>query len=308
MNCLFFPPVTAGVLIGSAVLLTPFREHMTPCEFADHDQFVSVKGYSLYYTDEGPRNGFPVVMLHGAAASSFTWRHQRKVLADAGYRVIAIDQIGHGASDRPAAPVYTTQLQAELMLEAMDALGIGTAHLVGHSYGGRVALQMAIIAPQRVLSLVAICPEAFATSRPPIASVVAMPLVGQTLAFYVLAPVLVETGLRYVSRSYDWLTSEAIAGYAKPLCVQGTIAAQVWQARSPKDGKQLVPTHLDAITQRTLLLWGSDDSIFPATDGRQLSRILPNATLQVFESVGHLPHEEVPDVTTSAMLNFLRHP
>ncbi|MEM8535127.1 MAG: alpha/beta hydrolase, partial [Chloroflexota bacterium] len=276
--------------------------------FADHDQFVSVRGYSLYYTDEGPHDGLPVVMLHGAAASSFTWRHQRKALADAGYRVITIDQIGHGASDRPAAPVYTTRLQAELMLGAMDALGINTAHLVGHSYGGRVALQMAIIAPQRILSLVAICPEAFATSRPPIASAVAMPLVGQTLAFYVLAPVLVETGLRHVSRSYGWLTSEAIAGYARPLYVQGTIAAQIWQARSPKDGEQPVPTNLPAITQRTLLLWGSDDPIFPVEHGRQLSNILPNATLQVFDPVGHLPHEEAHDGTTSAILDFLRHP
>ncbi|MEM8533914.1 MAG: alpha/beta hydrolase, partial [Chloroflexota bacterium] len=74
MSWLLFPPVTAGVLISSAVLLIPFREHMTPHEFADHDQFVSVRGYSLYYTDEGPHDGLPVVMLHGAAASSFTWR------------------------------------------------------------------------------------------------------------------------------------------------------------------------------------------------------------------------------------------
>lgn len=308
MSWLLVPPVTAGVLISSALVLTPFREYMTPREFADDDQFVSVKGYSLYYTDEGPRDGMPVVMLHGATACSFTWRHQRKALADAGYRVITIDQIGHGASDRPNAPVYTTRLQAELILDAMDALGIETAHLVGHSFGGRAAMQIAIIAPHRVLSLVAICPEAFATARPSIAALVATPLIGQTIAFYSLAPALVGTGLRYLSRSYDWLTSEAIAGYVRPFYVQGTIAAQIWQARSPKDGAQSVPTHLHAITQRTLLLWGSDDPVFPVTEGRQLSSILPNATLQVFDPVGHLPHEEAHDGITTAILNFLRHP
>ena len=85
-----------------------------------------------------------MVFAHGFGAWSFTWRAQRQALLGAGYRVITTDQIGYGASSRPAAPIYTTQLQAELILGALEALGVASAHWVGHSFGARVAMQAAL--------------------------------------------------------------------------------------------------------------------------------------------------------------------
>jgi pimeloyl-ACP methyl ester carboxylesterase len=305
MRNLLLGPALFGGLIGGAFVLAPLREHLTPRAFAGDNQFVQAGGYELHYTDEGPRDGPPVVMLHGFAAWAFTWRAQRKALAEAGYRVITIDQIGYGGSSRPEAPVYTTRTQAELMLHVMDALGVGGAHIVGHSFGARVGMQMAIIAPERVRSLVAIAPEAFATERPPIAAWVKAPLFGYAFAFYSTAPALVGTGLKIVTKIHSWITDEVIAGYAAPLYVQGSAAAQVWQARSPKDGAQPPPANLAAIIQPTLLIWGGDDPVFPASDGHKLAGILPNARLTIFHGAGHLPHEEARDPTTEAMLGFL---
>jgi len=296
----------AGSAVWGAYLLTPLRERLNLREFAGDDQFIWVNGYAIHYADEGPCQASPVVLIHGFASSIFTWRHTRAALLAAGYRVIAVDQLGSGASARPAEPIYSTQTQAEMVVGVLDALGVRRAHFVGHSFGGRVAMQIALLAPERVQSLVAIAPEAFATARPAIARLVRLPIIGYILAFYSTSPLLVRSGLQLVSSGKAWITSEVVKGYAAPLHVRGSALAQVWQARSPKDGQMPVPHHLNAITSPTLLLWGESDPIFPAEDGVKLTRILPAATLRLFKDAGHIVHEECAEQTNHAILEFLK--
>ncbi len=295
----------AGSVVWGAYILTPLRERLNLREFAGDDQFVWVNGYAIHYTDDGPHSAPAVVLIHGFASSVFTWRGVKAALLAAGYRVIAVDQLGSGASARPAEPIYTTQTQAELVLGLLDALGIRQANFVGHSFGGRVAMQIAIFAPERAQSLVALAPEAFATDRPGIARWVRLPILGYVLAFYSTSPWLVRLGLRLVSAKRGWITDAVVKGYAAPLHVRGSALAQVWQARSPKDGARPVPHNLDAITAPTLLLWGERDPVFPAADGARLAQILPNARLQVLEGIGHIVHEESPEATQRAILDFL---
>ena len=298
-------PAVISATIGGAYLLAPHREYAAPRELVSDGQFVTVNGYALHYTDEGPRNGAPVVLVHGFGAWAFTWRAARAALAAAGHRVITVDQLGSGASARPAGPIYTTQLQAELLLGALDLLGVAAAQFVGHSYGGRVTMQVVLFAPERVRSLALIDPEAFNTARPPIAQWLRVPGIGYALAFYSTTPQLVRTGLKLVCKRTQWMTDAAIAGYAAPLYVAGSAAAQVWQGRSPKDGAQPVPEHLAEIRQKTLIIWGGDDPVFPAADGHRLAEIMPDAQLLVLPGVGHLPHEEAEQATTQALLAFL---
>lgn len=294
-----------GSVLWGAYFLTPVRERLNLREFAHDDHFIWVKGYAIHYSDEGPRDAPSVVLIHGFAASTFTWRNLKRALLEAGYRVIATDQLGSGASARPAEPIYTTQTQAELILGVLDALGVQQAHFVGHSSGGRVSMQIAILAPERVRSLVAISPEAWATMRPAIAKWVSIPFLGYVLAFYSTSPALVRAGLQFVSKSNHWIKNEAVKGYAAPLRVRGSALAQVWQARSPKDGIKPVPDNLSSITQPALVVWGRDDPVFPAADGDKLARTLPNAKLHMLEHVGHIAHEERAEETNHDILKFL---
>jgi pimeloyl-ACP methyl ester carboxylesterase len=305
MNPVLAVSAVAGACLAGPLVLAPLRERLTPRQFAGDDCYVRVGPYEVHYTDEGPRDGRPVQLLHGFSAWGFTWRALRRTLASAGCRVITVDQPGYGASDRPEALVYSTFDQAQVHLAVLDALGVRSAHLVGHSFGGRVAMQIAIVAPERVRSLVCVCPEAFATGRPPIGDVVALPVLGYALAYYVLSPALVRPGLRFLSGSSAWLTDEVVAGYSAPLEVKGTIAAQVWQARSPKDGRLPVPENLAGIRQSMLLLWGEADPVFPASDGQRLASILPNARLRVLAGIGHLPHEESEPEVTRTIAGFI---
>ena len=299
-------PAALGATVLGAYALTPLREYASPRDMPGAQQFATVGGSTLHYTDEGPHTGEPIVFIHGFGSWGFTWRNERVALAAAGFRVITIDMLGSGGSDRVLAAIYTTQTQADLLLGVLDQLGIDRARFVGHSYGGRVAMQIALFAPERVQALALLDPEAFNQTRPPIAEWLKPPGLGYALAFYSTAPQLVRTGLKMVSKRHEWLTDAVINGYAAPLYVAGSAAAQVWQGRSPKDGAQPVPTNLAAIRQPTLLIWGAQDPVFPPNEGQKLVQIMPNATLELITGAGHLPHEEAGERVRELLIGWAR--
>lgn len=292
----------AGVLAG-APLLARWRERLATQDIATGTQIV-IGGYTLHMLDEGPSTGPVVLLIHGFGAASFSWRHQRQALLDAGFRVITPDLLGSGASERVAGPVYTTQMQAGLMLALMDACDLPQAIVVGHSYGGRVALQMALLAPQRIRALGLISPEAFATERPAVARWLQVPILGYALAFYSTSPRLVASGLKMVSRQHGWIDDRAVAGYAAPVRVRDSALTQVWQGHSPKDGRLPVYAHLRDITATTLIIWGGNDPVFPASDAERLARILPATELHVLPDVGHIPQEEAADTVSALLVTF----
>ena len=304
-----------GVL--ASLLCAPFflivlRERYRPYQLATYKDgvadknFVLVHGYTIHYTDDGPHDVDTVVLLHGFAAWGFTWRNQVKALLNAGYRVITIDQLGCGASTRAATLAYTTQDQAEYMLAVLDALEIKAAHWVGHSYGGRLAMQVALHAPQRVHKLVGIAPEAFATARPPIAKIVTIPFFGYILGFYSTLLVFVGPTLAGISKQRRWVNRDAVNGYKRSLKVWGNLLAQIYMSKAPKDRGDLnVPEHHAHIAHDTLLIWGDGDPVFPASDGQKLLHLLPHAQLRVLTKVGHLPHEEMADEVSHEIIAFL---
>jgi pimeloyl-ACP methyl ester carboxylesterase len=295
-----------GSLVWGAYLFTPVREKLNLREFSKDDHFAWVDGYAIHFSDAGPHDAPALVLVHGFGSSIFTWRNLQCAALEQGFRVVAVDLLGNGASSRPAEPIYTTEMQARFVLGVMDKLGIEQAQFGGHSYGGRVAMQVAVLAPARVKSLAVISPEAFATDRPGIAHLVRAPFFGYILAFYSTSPLLVREGLRFVTKKHDWLTPVVVKGYAAPLHVRGSALSQVWQARSPKDGLKPVPNNLHDIAQPALVLWGEKDPVFPVSDATKLAGTLQEAELQVIQGAGHIAHEECPDETIDAMMAFYR--
>ena len=115
-------------------------------------------GLSLSYFDEGDPSGDPVLLIHGFASSaSVNWVFPGwlKTLGDAGYRVVALDNRGHGASDKPHDPeAYRTPLMADDAAALLDHLGIAEAHVLGYSMGARITAFLALAHPHRVRSVV----------------------------------------------------------------------------------------------------------------------------------------------------------
>ena len=115
-------------------------------------------GLTLSYFDEGDPSGAPVLLIHGFASSAtVNWVHTGwlKTLGEAGYRVIALDNRGHGASDKPHDPAAYTSLQmAGDAAALLDHLAIPEAHVFGYSMGARITAFMALAHPHRVRSVV----------------------------------------------------------------------------------------------------------------------------------------------------------
>jgi len=120
--------------------------------------FAEVNGIRMGYYDSGPIGDTPPMLLcHGWPELAFSWRHQIKALAAAGIRVIAPDQRGFGATDRPqAVEDYDIEHLTADLVGLLDHLGIDKAIFVGHDWGGFVVWQMPLRYPDRVAGVVGI--------------------------------------------------------------------------------------------------------------------------------------------------------
>lgn len=115
-------------------------------------------GLQLAYFDQGDKSAPPVLLIHGfASTANVNWVHPGwlKTLVEAGYRVVAIDNRGHGASDRPHEPeAYRPPDMAADSAALLAHLGIEQAHVMGYSMGARLSAFLALEHPEKVRSLV----------------------------------------------------------------------------------------------------------------------------------------------------------
>lgn len=119
------------------------------------DRTVALRGQRFHYTERGAPTAPPVVMLHGVTGHARTWDDEAEALAGR-YRVLALDQRGHGDSDPAPDGDYTTGTLAEDLAAFCDALGLARVRVVGLSMGGRVAIAYAGRRPARVERLVVV--------------------------------------------------------------------------------------------------------------------------------------------------------
>lgn len=126
-----------------------FRPHFVTLDDQDGGHL------DMHYIEYGPRDGRPVVMIHGNPTWSFMWRKVVRALGDAGYRAIAIDLIGMGRSDKPTRMRdYTIARHEAWVSEALfDRLGLDGVHLVLHDWGGIIGLRVAANDQDRIASI-----------------------------------------------------------------------------------------------------------------------------------------------------------
>ncbi len=118
-------------------------------------QHIDTNGIKMHVVEAG--SGFPVLFCHGFPEMWYSWRHQLRALAEAGFRAIAPDQRGYGETDAPGAiDRYTIHHLVGDLTGLLDALGIEKAAIVGHDWGGLIVWQMALMAPHRVAAVVGV--------------------------------------------------------------------------------------------------------------------------------------------------------
>ncbi|HXG79137.1 MAG TPA: alpha/beta hydrolase [Methyloceanibacter sp.] len=261
----------------------------------------------LYYREAG--SGPPLLLLHGFGASTFTWRKIAPALAET-HRVIAVDLKGFGQSDKPFDERYSVVDQAELVAELIEEKDLRELTLVGHSFGGGVALLLALEAngrlEGRIARLVLIDSIAFPQNVPVFFRMLDMPVVSQLGIRMVPPEVQARLALQIAYFDDSKIEAEEIEAYAAPLKTAAGKHAIIHSAR------QIVPDDIEALSARyrsialpTLILWCDHDRIVPLDIGIKLRQTLPNSTLKLIDACGHMPQEEQPETTLLLLQDFL---
>jgi pimeloyl-ACP methyl ester carboxylesterase len=272
---------------------------------SDHSRFVEIDGARVHYQEAGEKDNPVLVLIHGFASSTLVWSKVFLNLAQAGFRVIAVDMLGYGYSGKPRNGEYTIGGQANLLMRLLDHLGVRRATLVGSSYGGAVAATCALDHAQRVEKLVLVGtvnnnePLRFSLMR-----LFSSPVLGD-----VVSPLLIGSRRllrKRMKRVYDRhecvLDERRVDARHFPLRASGTQRAMIRTVRGWDAERISRDAHL--IRQPTLLLWGENDIEIPLADGERLHAEIPGSRLIVFLNCGHLPHEEYPEAFTKVVAGF----
>ncbi len=132
------------------VLRTPDEAFENLPDYPFTPNYVESLGYRIHYVDEGPRDGAVVLLMHGQPSWSYLYRHMIPVLADAGFRVIAPDNVGFGKSDKPIDPNdHTYQMHIDVMSNFVDKLALENVTYFGQDWGGLIGLRVVAERPSR---------------------------------------------------------------------------------------------------------------------------------------------------------------
>lgn len=261
----------------------------------------------LFYQEEG--NGPPLLLIHGFGASTYTWRHVAPELAQT-HRVIAVDLKGFGQSDKPLDERYSVFDQAELLAQLIVDKDLRDLTLVGHSFGGGIALLLALEANQRlegrITRLVLLASIAYPQNIPVFFRLLDMPLVSQLGVRMVPPSVQTRVALKIAYLDDSKIDPDEVEIYAAPLKTAAGKHAMIHSARQimPKDLAEIADRY-STIKLPTLILWCDHDRIVPLEVGLKLRRTLPNSTLRLIEDCGHMPQEEQPASTLKLIKGFI---
>lgn len=294
--------VSAGVV--ATIVLAVWAERRFPAE----GRFIPVTGGRLHVLERGPaqaEGALPVLLLHGASGNARDMMTALGETVGATRRVIAFDRPGHGWSDRPGGRADADPgRQAALIREALSAMGVQRAVVVGHSWSGALATRLALDAPDLVAGLVLLAP----VTHPWPGGVTwyytpaSHPLVGPFFAGAISAPVgaLQLTGSvagvfapdpapsDYVMATATWLVLRPSEFRANAQDVKDLLPHVVAQAH--RYGEISVPT--------TIIHGEADNTVSPRIHADALAREIPGSRLVLLPNAGHMPHHAYPDLVT----------
>jgi pimeloyl-ACP methyl ester carboxylesterase len=272
-------------------------------------EYVTVHGHRRAYVKVG--SGPALLLLHGLGCDHTTWNPIINSLAE-DFTVIAPDFLGHGESDKPRAD-YSIGGYANGMRDLLTILNIDKVTVVGHSFGGGVAMQFAYQFPERTERLVLV--SSGGLGREVTLGIRAINLPG----FHPFVGLLNLPVMRHLTRSLLVGLSDSGITAFRDLDEVADIVGAWGDPRARRAIKHLVRNCVDmsgqiismrdrAYLTATLpmaVVWGEDDMVLPRKHAEVLSSLAPEARVEVFDDAGHLPHKAHPDRFVEFLTSFI---
>ncbi len=268
-------------------------------------EFVDLDGVRLYYYAAGTRGaGEPIIFLHGFPTSSHLWREVVPLVPE-GHRVVVVDLLGFGRSDRPMGRELSLRAHAERVLALMDALRITRAAIVGHDIGGGIAQHLAIRQPARAARLALINSVAFDEwpTREVRMARVTLPLTRYLPPTWILSILRTDLHRGYVEDERGHQSVEMYVRHFSTPEGRDMLMEHIL-ALDPSETVALAP-RLKDIVAPTAIIWGAHDPFLPLTIGRRLHGTIPDSTLTIIPEGRHFVPEESPETVATVLRDWL---
>ncbi|MDP9187650.1 MAG: alpha/beta hydrolase [Actinomycetota bacterium] len=306
--------VTLGVAAGLVVLLV-LNAIVVSNETADAErnvegaELVETSSGTIQVVDEGTGTGSPIVLIHGYTAS-LSWFEQLAPLLAENHRVVRVDLLGHGGSDKPKTGYEITD-QANAIAEALAKLGVEDATVVGHSLGASVATAVVEQSPQLATKLVNIdqAPDDGFEDLSFSAELGYQPVIGQAVKRLTdIAPTSAVRGeyQRAFAPGFN-----IASGFDDPDQVVEdlhemtyTSFVDVAEAEGDYTDDRPLDDRLGALEIPVLVIFGVEDQIYDAEAAVEPYEDIPGVQTELLEGSGHSPNIEIPEVVAPLILAF----
>jgi len=270
----------------------------------EQSQFIEVDEINVHFRDEG--EGFPIVLIHGTAASLHTWDAWTDELKKTN-RVIRMDLPAFGITGPNKNADYSIEAYTTFLHSFLEKLKLEKFHLAGNSLGGHIAWNYTADYPSKVEKLILVDASGLPTnkSQPAIFKMAKTPILN-SLFLYITPRFLIKKNIEEVYEDDSKITDELINRYHKMALRVGNRKAFIDRAKTDfKLDTQVNLEKLKSIQTPTLLIWGAKDLWIPIANGIRMNEILVNSKLEVLENSGHVPMEENPRESLKLLNEFL---
>ena len=278
------------------------------------------KGARLHFRDEGNQNGLPLVLVHGSNASLHTFEPWVTQLAEE-YRLITLDLPGHGLTGATPDRDYSMEAFVRALDQLVEHLDIQRFVLGGNSMGGHVTWRYAMEYPEKVIAMLLIDASGYFGEEASLVvetekgeegeeneSVLVFNLLQQPW-FRVIVPYLdpwylTKQGVKSAYNNSEVVDEKLIYRYYELALRKGTRQATVDRFASFDPASQVKMP--DRLMQPTLVIWGREDALIDVAVAWQFKAAIPQAEVIVYDQVGHVPMEEIPEKSAMDVRAFLR--
>lgn len=246
---------------------------------------IYINGLKVNYKIAG--QGQPILILHGWGGASDSWTQVQKILANQGHRVIVPDLPGFGKSDLPQVP-WSLDEYLNWFSNFVQNLNFNHFFLLGHSFGGRIAIKFSAKYPEKILGLI-LSSAAGIKHKKTLWQLFlfALARMGRRLPFLSGYSLFRKTFYRFIVRKKDYFEAKGV--------MKETFKKIIEEDLTP---------YLSQISLSTLILWSQIDKMTPLSDAYLMKEKIKNSRLEILEKRGHSLHLKNPELLCQKILSF----
>ncbi len=281
-------------------------EDLKPKYANENSMFFVIDQTSIHIRDEGKKDAPVLLLIHGVCSSLHTWDGWVSVLKDH-FRIIRFDIPGFGLSGQIPSKNYTPEYSVELLNKAIEQLGIKKLSIAGNSLGGFIGWKFAVTHPDKVEKLILIDSVGFPQEMPWLLKFSTNIFV-RPFARIAMPRYFINKAVHEVYGNQSKVTDEVVDRYFELSQKKGNRSAwiDVFMIMKDYSKREDLAKGLTDIKCPIMVMWGTKDIWIPYTTiFPKWQENLPHAIFKVYDGVGHIPMEEIPEQTAKDAYEFL---